>query len=201
MTPAQLAAAFPGWSVFRSLGPDGAPAAWYATRRRRLSDRELARGRAATLVADSGDALAELLAGDAAPPSAAPDELLFACVEIPGQESGVPCVRRWARNLLAEPHTRDLAADAELIVSEYVTNAIWHSASGLAGGRVRTELLLTATVLRVTVYDDGPTDTSAPEDASTAAACCSSPPAPTTTATATSPTGSTSPGRPSTADP
>ncbi|MEV5569179.1 ATP-binding protein [Spirillospora sp. NPDC052269] len=165
MTPAQLAAAFPGWSVFRSQGPDGSSAAWYATRHRRLSDRELHRGRAATLVADTGDALAELLGDDAGVPSVLPDELLFSCVEIPGQESGVPCVRRWARNLLADPHTQNLAGDAELIVSEYVTNAIWHSASGLAGGRVRVELLLTAAVLRVTVYDDGPTDTVAPDDA------------------------------------
>jgi anti-sigma regulatory factor (Ser/Thr protein kinase) len=57
--------------------------------------------------------------------------------------------------------TVPLAALA-LIVSEYGTNALWHSRSGAPGGRIKVDLALTANQIRLTVLDDGrsalPTD-------------------------------------------
>jgi anti-sigma regulatory factor (Ser/Thr protein kinase) len=68
----------------------------------------------------------------------------------------VPLLRRWVRGLLAQ--VPEIAAGIELIASEYATNALWHSASGLPGGRVRAELVLTADSAQISVYDQGALD-------------------------------------------
>ncbi|WP_067475455.1 ATP-binding protein [Actinomadura hibisca] len=155
MTPAQLSSAHPGWTIFRSRGAAGDPAAWYATRDQRLSDAELYRGAAATLAADTPEELHALLVAqhDAGPLSPS-DQELFAAVELPGTKAAVPMLRRWVRALCSGSSRR--AGDLELIASEYATNALWHSASGLPGGRLRAEIQHSADNVRLTVYDGGP---------------------------------------------
>ncbi|WP_165950199.1 ATP-binding protein [Actinomadura sp. GC306] len=75
-------------------------------------------------------------------------------IDTPGVADAVPLLRRWVRLLLsAEPR---LAEAFELIVSEYGTNAVWHSASGAPGGRIRVELLIGNRQTLLTVLDDGP---------------------------------------------
>ncbi|MFF0526359.1 ATP-binding protein [Actinomadura nitritigenes] len=49
-----------------------------------------------------------------------------------------------------------LAEAFELIVSEYGTNALWHTASSRPGGRIRAELNISSRQTRLTVLDDGP---------------------------------------------
>jgi two-component sensor histidine kinase len=46
--------------------------------------------------------------------------------------------------------------DLELVACEYGTNALWHSASGLPGGRIHVELDVGAGWIRISVQDDGP---------------------------------------------
>ncbi|MFC9973754.1 ATP-binding protein [Spirillospora sp. NPDC127200] len=154
MTPAQLSAAHPGWTIFRSRGAAGDPAAWYATRDRRLSDTELYRGAAATLAADTPEQLHALLIAQGAIPPVPADQELFAAVELPGTEAAVPTLRRWVRALLSGRCRQ--AGDLELIASEYATNALWHSASGLPGGLLRAEIQHDTERVRLTVYDNGP---------------------------------------------
>ncbi|MCI0687828.1 MAG: hypothetical protein L0Y54_11410 [Sporichthyaceae bacterium] len=59
----QLQAAYPGWRLWRTRNPDGSPAAWYATRARPLTDRELRAGLAATVADDTPELLVARLAG------------------------------------------------------------------------------------------------------------------------------------------
>jgi len=66
----------------------------------------------------------------------------------------VSLLRRWVRLLLADD--AELTEAMELIVSEYGTNALRHSASGAPGGRVRVELSINRRQTRLTVLDDGP---------------------------------------------
>lgn len=75
-------------------------------------------------------------------------------MDVPGVGAAIPLLRRWVRLLLADEP--ELAEAFELIVSEYGTNALWHSASGSPGGRIRTELCVDAQRARLTVLDDGP---------------------------------------------
>ncbi|WP_037558589.1 ATP-binding protein [Spirillospora albida] len=75
-------------------------------------------------------------------------------VEVPGVAEAVPLLRRWVRLLLAED--AELAEAFELIVSEYGTNALSHTASGASGGRIRVELTTGVRQTRLTVQDDGP---------------------------------------------
>ncbi|MGI5205814.1 ATP-binding protein [Spirillospora sp. CA-108201] len=77
------------------------------------------------------------------------------CIDASGREEAIPLVRRWVRLLLADQP--ELAGAFELIVSEYGTNALWHSASGVPGGRIRVELLISSRRTLLTVVDDGPT--------------------------------------------
>jgi anti-sigma regulatory factor (Ser/Thr protein kinase) len=74
-------------------------------------------------------------------------------VDVPGVAEAVPLLRRWMRLLLAED--AKLAEAFELIVSEYGTNALWHSASGAPGGRIKAELCLGLRRARLTVLDSG----------------------------------------------
>ncbi len=75
-------------------------------------------------------------------------------VDVPGVTDAVPVLRRWVRLLLADD--AELAEAFELIVSEYGTNALWHSASGVPGGRIGAELCISRRQTRLTVLDDGP---------------------------------------------
>jgi anti-sigma regulatory factor (Ser/Thr protein kinase) len=76
-------------------------------------------------------------------------EAVMWSVELPGTEAAVPVLRHWARALADVP-------GLELVASEYGTNALWHSASGLPGGRIRAELSVAAEGVWISVQDDGP---------------------------------------------
>jgi anti-sigma regulatory factor (Ser/Thr protein kinase) len=78
---------------------------------------------------------------------------LFGAVELPCTDLAVPLLRRWVRGLLAQ--APEVVHGIELIASEYATNALWHSASGSPGGRIRAELLLAADSARISLYDQG----------------------------------------------
>ncbi|WP_173097774.1 ATP-binding protein [Actinomadura verrucosospora] len=75
-------------------------------------------------------------------------------VDVPGVTNSVPLLRHWVRLLLAEDP--ELSEAFELIVSEYGTNALWHTASSWPGGRIRAELSISSQRTRLTVLDDGP---------------------------------------------
>lgn len=75
-------------------------------------------------------------------------------VDVPGVANAVPLLRRWVQLLLAEEV--ELAEAFELIVSEYGTNALWHTASSGPGGRIRVELCISSQQTCLTVLDDGP---------------------------------------------
>ena len=73
-------------------------------------------------------------------------------ISIPGVPSMVPAARAFVRAFL-DGHP--LAADAELITSEYVTNAIRHTSSG-EGGVIHLTVAATAQAVRIEVTDRGP---------------------------------------------
>ena len=72
--------------------------------------------------------------------------------------TAVPCARLHAVHVLREWGLRDLAGDAEMIVSELVTNAV--EASTLLSERppVSLRLLLTGKSLVIEVWDHSPLD-------------------------------------------
>ncbi|MFF3671663.1 hypothetical protein [Microtetraspora malaysiensis] len=57
----QLEKDWPEWVVWRSTGPLGEPADWYASRRRRLTGEQRRAGLHATVSADTPEELAEVL--------------------------------------------------------------------------------------------------------------------------------------------
>lgn len=61
VTLADLAAAFPGWHIWRGRDGRGADKGWYATCRRRLTPDELGAGLRATLDAEDAASLRDLL--------------------------------------------------------------------------------------------------------------------------------------------
>ncbi|XVQ10669.1 ATP-binding protein [Spirillospora sp. CA-255316] len=75
-------------------------------------------------------------------------------MDLPGMDEAIPLVRRWVRLLLAEEPA--LAEAFGLIVSEYGTNALCHSASGRPGGRIEVELRIAAERVQLMVRDEGP---------------------------------------------
>jgi anti-sigma regulatory factor (Ser/Thr protein kinase) len=72
-------------------------------------------------------------------------------ISIPGVPSMVPAARAFVRAFLDD---HPLAADAELITSEYVTNAIRHTSSG-EGGVIHLTVAATAQAVRIEVTDRG----------------------------------------------
>jgi signal transduction histidine kinase len=70
-------------------------------------------------------------------------------IELPGVRASVPTARRHVRKVLG-----DGAGDAELVVSELVTNAMAHSDSG-KGGTIILKLAVGAERVRVEVTDAG----------------------------------------------
>jgi anti-sigma regulatory factor (Ser/Thr protein kinase) len=73
-------------------------------------------------------------------------------ISIPGTPSMVPVARSFVRAFLGDhPH----AEDAELIASEYVTNAVRHTASG-EGGVIHVTVVAAPGAVRIEVTDYGP---------------------------------------------
>jgi anti-sigma regulatory factor (Ser/Thr protein kinase) len=70
----------------------------------------------------------------------------------PGLPESVSAARSWVAGFFPVPAA---AADAALMTSELVTNAILHSASGLPGGRVTVGIGTAGGSLRVDVIDQG----------------------------------------------
>ncbi|HUR02130.1 MAG TPA: ATP-binding protein, partial [Nonomuraea sp.] len=76
-------------------------------------------------------------------------------VVLPGVAPSVAVARHCAGEMLAAAGHRD-GENARLIVSELVTNALIHTASGLHGGVVKVEVVaVDAEIVRVEVTDDG----------------------------------------------
>jgi anti-sigma regulatory factor (Ser/Thr protein kinase) len=69
-----------------------------------------------------------------------------------GCPESVSAARLWVAGFFPDPAT---AADAALMTSELVTNAIQHSASGLPGGQVTVSVQAGDGVVRVDVTDQG----------------------------------------------
>ncbi len=64
-------------------------------------------------------------------------------------------IRSWCQRGARVPANRAFAL--VVVVSELTTNALTHSASGLAGGHIRVEMeQLTTRLVRIAVTDDGP---------------------------------------------
>jgi hypothetical protein len=61
-TLAGLAAVFPGWHIWRGRDGRGADKGWYATRRQRLTAKELGAGLTSRLSAEDAASLHDLLA-------------------------------------------------------------------------------------------------------------------------------------------
>ncbi|MFJ3650500.1 ATP-binding protein [Streptomyces murinus] len=74
----------------------------------------------------------------------------------PGFPEEIGRARRWTRDIL---RGSPLADDAALIVSELSTNAIRHTASGLASGSFHLAVAVSAQVVAVSITDDGGTGT------------------------------------------
>ncbi len=70
----------------------------------------------------------------------------------PGRPESVSAARSWVAGFFPVPAT---AADAALMTSELVTNAILYSASRLPGGRVTVSVGAAGGSLRVDVVDQG----------------------------------------------
>lgn len=73
----------------------------------------------------------------------------------PGIPQAAGCARRHVRAVLSGHPSLDTAL---LLVSELVTNAVRHSRSADAGGRVGLEISRRHCVVRIEVIDDGPVD-------------------------------------------
>ncbi|MEU8271819.1 ATP-binding protein [Sphaerisporangium sp. NPDC049002] len=82
--------------------------------------------------------------------------------DFPGEDASVPAARAWVRGLLALRIAAPALDDVLLLLSEVVTNAVAHSASGwTADGRVIVRVALVSRVVHVEVTDAG-SATSAP---------------------------------------
>ncbi|MFI7146364.1 ATP-binding protein [Nonomuraea sp. NPDC050022] len=76
-------------------------------------------------------------------------------VVLPGVAHSVAVARHCVGEMLASAGHRDVET-ARLIVSELVTNALIHTASGLYGGVITVEVIaVDAEIVRVEVTDDG----------------------------------------------
>lgn len=76
-------------------------------------------------------------------------------VSWPGIPQAAACARRHVRAVLAGHPSLDTA---RLLVSELVANAVMHSRSSYAGGRVGLSISRQHCVVRIEVIDDGPRD-------------------------------------------
>ncbi len=83
-------------------------------------------------------------------------------LELGALPTAVPCARLHARHLLWEWGLNGLAADAELLVSELVTNAV-KATTGRQQAAIRLQLSSDNTRVRVEVWDADP-EPPAPKD-------------------------------------
>lgn len=84
------------------------------------------------------------------------------CRDLPGEEASVPVARAWVRELLAARVPGAALDDVLLLLSEMVTNAVTHSASGQGtDGQVTVRVALVSRMIHVEVTDAGSV-TSAP---------------------------------------
>ncbi|MEU8199645.1 ATP-binding protein [Streptosporangium sp. NPDC049046] len=86
---------------------------------------------------------------------------LLGSVELPGVAESVGAARRYVRGVLENSGRRD-TYDAELLVSELVSNAVRHSESGRAGGLVTVVVANCGETIQIAVADKG-SATCAPE--------------------------------------
>ncbi|MEU0564323.1 ATP-binding protein [Nonomuraea sp. NPDC005983] len=94
-------------------------------------------------------------AGHAALGGVAVDERFLGEIVLPGVAHSVAVARRCLGEILTASGHRDVD-DARLVVSELVSNALVHTASGLRGGVVVVEVIaVDAVTVRVEVADDG----------------------------------------------
>jgi anti-sigma regulatory factor (Ser/Thr protein kinase) len=76
-------------------------------------------------------------------------------LELGALPTAVPCARLHARHLLWEWGFNEIAADAELLVSELVTNAV-KATAGQHQAAIRLQVLSDNTCVRVEVWDADP---------------------------------------------
>ncbi|GGS97763.1 hypothetical protein GCM10010156_64950 [Planobispora rosea] len=74
--------------------------------------------------------------------------------EFPGLAEQVPAARAWV--LACLPSGCPRAADVALVLTELVTNAVIHSASGAPGGSFRVQVEVTPGAVTLAVIDQGP---------------------------------------------
>ncbi|MEV4747249.1 ATP-binding protein [Streptosporangium sp. NPDC049248] len=79
---------------------------------------------------------------------------LLGSVELPGVAESVGVARRYVRGVLEKSGLRD-TYDAELLVSELVSNAVRHSESGRAGGLVTVVVANCGETVQIAVGDSG----------------------------------------------
>ncbi|MDI3419792.1 ATP-binding protein [Streptomyces luteolus] len=80
-----------------------------------------------------------------------PSNARYDVATYPPQLKSVPIARRRVTRLVADWGHREFAADAALVTSELVTNALLHGC--LKDRLFRLEVILTGTVLRIAVTD------------------------------------------------
>ncbi|MFA1545266.1 ATP-binding protein [Actinomadura chokoriensis] len=80
------------------------------------------------------------------PPPMLLDELM-----LPAERESVPRARRFSRSVTAKSGIAHLRDDAEVLISELVTNAVRHA----TGSALRVRLLRAGTRLRIEVHDQG----------------------------------------------
>ncbi|WP_214107276.1 ATP-binding protein [Acrocarpospora catenulata] len=86
---------------------------------------------------------------------------VLATVDLPGEAASVRRARDEVRDLLVQAGVREVE-DALLLLSEVLTNAVRHTASGQPGGQVRVALRDFGARVQVDVMDEG-SDTNKPD--------------------------------------
>lgn len=79
-------------------------------------------------------------------------------LELAALPTAVPCGRLHAREILWEWRLHHLSVDAELLVSELLTNAVKASWSSAGAGLIALRLLANREQLLIEVWDDSPAD-------------------------------------------
>ncbi|WP_329424372.1 ATP-binding protein [Streptosporangium sp. NBC_01495] len=83
-----------------------------------------------------------------------PELGLLGRVDLPGVAESVSSARRYVRSVLENSGQKD-TYDAELLVSELVSNAVRHSESGRVGGQVTVAVANHGDAIRIAVIDEG----------------------------------------------
>ncbi|MEV3919839.1 ATP-binding protein [Actinomadura coerulea] len=80
-----------------------------------------------------------------------PPAVLLGELTLPAERESVPAARRFSRSVSTASGAGHVADDAEVLVSELVTNAVRHAPA--AGGALSLRLLRAGTRLRIEVHD------------------------------------------------